>query len=217
LLDATVKEDPFSMLCLRLSLSMMLALAAGCAEGMPAVDTVSIRIHDYTGAGASELQQAERRAADMYLRIGITLDWQRPVHPDAMTPESWPREITDITVVMLTGRMAARLRVPEGVVGYAPITRERGGRVAFILGERTRAIAAGAGVDHADVLGGVVAHELAHLLMPKRSHSLTGVMRPHWYPAEFGDESCRRFSEAEAASIRQQVRVLRAGQHRVDD
>jgi hypothetical protein len=32
----------------------------------------------------------------------------------------------------------------------------------------------------ADILGGVVAHELGHLLLGSNSHGHTGIMRAHW-------------------------------------
>jgi hypothetical protein len=59
-----------------------------------------------------------------------------------------------------------------------------GGRFATIYVTRIVALANAAGVDPAIVLGRVMAHELGHLLMGRRSHSPRGVMRALWTRAD---------------------------------
>jgi hypothetical protein len=209
-----------AMPCCRSVLLMMLVLCAGSATATPRepVGAVTIRIHDYSIIERHQLRQAERQVADTYARIGVALDWRPLVRPTELgTSGAWPTDLTDITIVVLTREMAQRLALSADVAGYAPITREHGGRIAFVLGDRTREIAIHGRVDQASVLAGVIAHELAHLLMPERSHSRDGVMRPHWNPAEFRNVGRRQFSDAEAASIRQMVRGLRGNQLRVAD
>lgn len=208
------------MPCFRSLVSMLLVLSAGPAAATPRepVGAVTVRIHDYSRVERHQLQQAERHVADTYARIGVTLDWRPLVRPtDIGDSRSWPTDSSDITIVVLSATMAARLRVRPDVAGYAPIARDRGGRIAFVLGDRTRRIAVDGHVDHASVLAGVIAHELAHLLMPQRSHSAIGVMRPRWNPAEFRTMWRRGFTDAEAASIRQMVVAMRGAQLRVAD
>ena len=66
-------------------------------------------------------------------------------------------------------------------------------------------------------MAGVMAHELAHLLNPRGTHSSEGVRRAHWTPSEFTHVNRQRFSDAEGSSIRQTVRALGGGPMRVAD
>ena len=204
------------MLCLRSVVVMMLVSCASPAIAAPRemASVVSIRIHDYSQAPSRQLQQAQRLVSDTYERIGVRLDWRvriRPAEVDAGRGV-WPTDgVPSVTVVILSPAMADRLNLPVGVAGYAPITRERGGRVAYVVGDRVRTIASQGHVPRSSVLAGVIVHELAHLLMPARSHSNEGVMRANWNPPEFRYIDQERFSDVEAASIRQMVRKMSGG------
>lgn len=181
---------------------------------------VSIRIHDYSRFQDQQLQQAERQVSDTYQRIGVRLEWRLRVRPDEIEAGqgAWPTDAqATVTIVVLSEAMVARLRVPAQVAGYAPITRERGGRIAFVIGSRTRNIAEDARVESSQVLAGIISHEIAHLLMPERSHSPFGLMRAHWTPAEFRQVQQKRFSTAEASAIRQSLRLIGGGSPRVAD
>lgn len=72
-------------------------------------------------------------------------------------------------------------------------------------------------MDPALVLAGIISHEVAHLMMPERSHSTMGLMRAQWTPAEFRRIRQTQFSTAEASAIRQSVRLLDGGPSRVAD
>lgn len=210
------------MCSVRTVLAMMLVGGAtSVMAGQPGESTsvVSIRIHDYAQTSRRQLQQAERDVSRIYERIGVRLDWREPVRPAELerTGCAARLEATMVTLVVLAPEMSERLNVAGNVAGYAPISRERGGRVAFIVGGRTRAVAVSGGVAQSKVLAGVMAHELAHLLNPRGAHTAVGVMRAHWTPAEFRRLSHQRFSDAEGASIRQAVRALGGGPMRVAD
>jgi hypothetical protein len=203
-------------------ITMMLMCCAVCAQAASpgeATSAVTIRIHDYAGTDTEQLQRAEEQVSDTYASIGVRLDWRTIVRPAAVEAgkASWPPDVTAITIVVLAADMARRLHLPLDVAGYAPITREHGGRVAFVMGARTRDIAEGGNAPHAQVLAGVISHELAHLLMPERSHSSAGVMRARWRPWEFRDVDRQRFSASEASAIRQMVRTMGGNQSRVAD
>ena len=156
----------------------------------------------------------------MYERIGVRLEWGTLARPSEIAAgrAEWPTDPpTSVTIVVLRSDMSRRLNLNGDVAGYAPITRDKGGRVAFIVGDRSRAIAAEGGIDAAQVLAGVIAHELAHLLMPNRSHSRVGMMRARWTPAEFRALHQARFSASEAAAIRQTILSLGGNPSRVAD
>lgn len=195
---------------LRLVLSgvVLLAMPVSAATSSEPASTVSIRIHDYARVDGKQIQRAQQQVADMYGRIGVLIDWRAPVRPRDIKPglaEMLRNHDSSITVVLISGEMAGRVRVPANVAGYAATDGQAIGRIAFIVADRTERIAWRGQVDHPQVLAGVIAHELAHLLMPGRAHSRAGIMRPVWAPAEFKDARHRLFSDEEAGSIRRSV------------
>ncbi|MGE0449155.1 MAG: hypothetical protein AB7Q29_06160 [Vicinamibacterales bacterium] len=110
-----------------------------------------------------------------------------------------------LTVVFVRDQMVTRAGVPRTVAGYAAGLGRDGARAAVVLPDRTARIAWRAGVAHSRVLGVVMAHELAHLLLPNRPHARVGLTRGDWAPSEFVDSRRWTFSPDEAASIRRSV------------
>ncbi|MEQ1871722.1 MAG: hypothetical protein ABL961_17030 [Vicinamibacterales bacterium] len=182
--------------------------------------TVSARIYDYAHFNSQQLQRAQRQVSETYAAAGVTLEWHRTVSPDLIDAGKgrWPSDgVTTLSVVVLAAKMATRLGVLPDVAGYAPITRDAGGRIAYVLGGRVRGIAIDGKVESWVVLAGVIIHEVAHLLMPEREHTSAGVMRANWNPAEFKRVPVQRFSEAEALSLRRTVSSLEGHVARVAD
>ncbi|MGE3956165.1 MAG: hypothetical protein AB7H96_05550 [Vicinamibacterales bacterium] len=206
-------------------LVVMLLLMGGAPHVLGAdlrgsTGAVSIRIHDYSGFDARQLQQAQAQTSDTYARIGVRLDWRETVRPAEVQAGrgEWPTDTqATLTIVVLSTLMAERLEVPRHIAGYAPLTRDRGGRIAFVVGPRTQEIARQGSVEPPVVLAGVISHEVAHLLMPHRSHSDDGLMRAKWTPAEFRHVRRRRFTVDEAAAILQTVRSMVDEHTRVAD
>lgn len=144
-------------------------------------------------------------------RIGIGTSWLPPIRQNDMAAD--PAVVAEpgrsvLTLVFVRDRMVGRGTVPRTVAGYAGGLDQDGRRTAFVLADRTARIAQRAGVPHARVLGVVMAHELAHLLLPNRPHARVGLTRGNWVPAEFRDSRHWRFSRDEAASLRQSVAEL---------
>jgi hypothetical protein len=66
------------------------------------------------------------------------------------------------------------------VVGIAPGSREKRGKLAFVFYERIQDFSEALELDIALMLGHAMAHELGHLLLPYDAHSVSGVMRGAW-------------------------------------
>lgn len=81
--------------------------------------------------------------------------------------------------------------------------------VAWIFYERIDRAAHRADVDRAIVLGHVMAHEIAHALLPVAPHAPSGLMRATWRNADLVDamQGRLRFSGDEAAAIRDRLRL----------
>lgn len=187
------------------------AATAATASADAAVRTISVRLHDYAGLRDPELLDTQRQVSAIYAAVGVILEWRIPVHPERVKAglDDWPSDsAATLSVLIVSAAMARSIGIRHDVAGYAAVSPETGGSIAFIVAPRTQRIAESAMVAHARVLSGVVAHELAHLLMPNRPHSHDGIMRANWQPWEFRFEDRRTFSRAEADIIRRGVARL---------
>lgn len=191
--------------------ALMTAAPALAAPAAVTASTVTIRIHDYAHVSSRQIQTAQDHVSETFARIGIDAIWRPAVRTRDPGPsqarENEPEDAS-LVVMLITGDMADRIRLPGGVAGYAATAADETGRVAFVVADRTEKIARQGPVAHADVLGGVMAHEVAHLLLPGRPHSADGMMRSKWLPRDFIDLERHLFSDEEIVIIRQSVASL---------
>jgi hypothetical protein len=142
---------------------------------------LTLRIHDYARVGPKVLLRAQSLVSDSYRSIGVRTAWAETLHPfsDREGPTRCAA-MEDLTIIVLSARMAERTRLPKDAVGCAVVGRGGGGRVAYILYDRVAASAIQADWDAGDFMAVVVAHEVGHLLLPIGSHSPDGLMRGQW-------------------------------------
>ncbi len=83
----------------------------------------------------------------------------------------------------------------------------KAGTLATVYADRVQAMAAIAGVDPGELLGRVIAHEIAHLLIGTHDHSRRGLMRGEWRASELARQrpSDWRLSRLEGRAIRQAI------------
>ena len=178
----------------------------GAAPDLP----VTIQIHDYWHVSAESLARARAIVTAAYAHIGVRTEWlgvvpQNEKHPGATTHGSPLRvPLAQVTVIILTPTMAARGHVEEGALGFAAVPVEGMGRIAYAIYDRVRDTAARAAMSEDDLLGFVMTHEIAHLLLPPASHTQTGLMRGHWNVRDLQqiDVLTLGFSPEEASGIR---------------
>jgi hypothetical protein len=195
--------------------------AADCLEREPAV---TVRIHDYVHLPGASLARASGVVSRLYGKIGVRVDWLGAVQPGggrrrpAAEGQS-PYVPAQLTINILTPKMAARARVEEGVLGYAAVAHEGGmGRIAYVIYDRVRAVATSGPVNDVDLLGFVMAHEAGHLLLGPGSGSESGIMKCHWDRRHMQrlDALAMGFSELQAVRIRDTIKndspALMAGQ-----
>jgi hypothetical protein len=133
---------------------------------------VTIQIHDYWHVSPESLARAREIVTAAYAHIGIRTEWlgvvqQNEKHPGARGRGSTVRvPLAQVTVIILTPRMAARGHVEEGALGFAAVPVEGMGRIAYAIYDRVRDTAARAAMNEDDLLGFVMTHEIAHLLLP---------------------------------------------------
>jgi hypothetical protein len=102
----------------------------------------------------------------------------------------YPIDANHLTLKILPRAIAAHVRERGDVLGPV-IVDERGvGFYAYVFYDHVQRLAEERKLGHA-LLGNVLAHEIGHLLLGSNSHSVSGIMSPHW----FGEE-LRKISEA---------------------
>lgn len=174
---------------------------------------LTIQIHDYSHVPGTVLSHASATVTQIYERIGVRIEWAGVAHPGERRSGSQRRDhsqrssVAQMTIVILTPKMAARAGVADGVLGYAAVPDEGMGRIAFAIYERVRTAAAQGPANEAELLGFVMAHEIGHLLMPGGSGSDTGPMRNHWDIRELRqlDPLKLEFSVQQALQIRNTI------------
>jgi hypothetical protein len=147
---------------------------------------VTIRIHDYTHAPGGVVSQASRIVSGAYAGIGVRTEWlavarpmERKVRPADRTEQS-PGRIAQITINLVTPKMAARGRLGDGALGFSAVATEGMGRIGYVIYDRVRETAQQASMSVDDLLAFVMARVIARLLVPADSPLGDGLMQTHW-------------------------------------
>jgi hypothetical protein len=178
-------------------LAMFVATAVGtvAANGQTAPDQsrVIVRMDNLAGVLSADLRFAEGRAAAVFQRIGVGIEW---VDED----EAVRRRIgAPLTIVLVNGeKNAGRAAAFVDALGLADRTIRR----AHIFYDRVAELNVGTPRTVSSLLGDVIAHELGHLLLVPPGHSADGIMRAG---LETKSWSLRTFTQAQAREIRSRL------------
>jgi hypothetical protein len=171
---------------------------------------VTIQIHDYEHLPSDRLLHASEIVTRIYGQIGIRIEWLGVLRPDARrrrAPDDAPprdMRIAQVTLIIMKPEMAARGRIPADILGYAAVPADGGmGRIAYVIYDRIRQVAATGPARETELLGFVMAHETGHLLLGRGSGTRTGLMKCHWdrRSAQLLDPSTLGFSDLQAFRI----------------
>jgi hypothetical protein len=142
---------------------------------------IRVRIYDYVGLAPDTLAEAQRVAANFYTPIGVAIDWAPTFRPHGRKDRSHEYgRLQDFTINVLNRSMVARTAWAPDAIGTAVVAPSGGGSIAYVLYDRLKNAAAASDWQVKDLLAVVIAHELAHLLLPPNSHSSDGLMRTGW-------------------------------------
>jgi hypothetical protein len=141
--------------------------------------TMRIRVDNYTQASASTVDRAEREAGRILGTAGLQVAWlnclERIVNGIAEDPCRQPLEATDL---MLRIRATpAQNMFHETIFGFAvhPILAT----IYYDYALR-RVQEEGAEFEVSTLMGGLIAHEIGHLLLGPNSHAKSGMMQSRW-------------------------------------
>ena len=169
---------------------------------------IRVRIYDYVGLAPDTLTDAQRLAANFYVPIGLAIDWAPTFRPHGRKdPNHEYGRLQDFTINVLSPSMVARATWAPDALGTAVVAPSGGGSIAYVLYDRLKNAAAASGWQVKDLLALVIAHELAHLLLPPGSHSPDGLMRSGWDVAELRriQLNSLAFTSGQVAGIRDRL------------
>jgi hypothetical protein len=161
------------------------APAARAAAPQGGLTRLSVAVYDYVGARA-EIEFAQRIAAERFARASIGIDWV----PCSPTP-------LGAYVNVLSTEMATRIPLAPGALGFSWY----GTRTANVAYGRIARTAVMGRITPAHLLGFVMAHEIAHLLLPSSAHSPKSLMADN-FDLELVRMNALEFNRLQARSMR---------------
>jgi hypothetical protein len=174
-------------------------MAAGAAEM-----EVRVRLHDYASVPAVWLTKAKAVATAILDNAGVKVwwadCWPNPERRDPLC--SIPPDPRDLQVRILSKKMAKRIHRSRHVLGSAMVSG-RFPSIASVFYHRAVELEAGKLGARAEILGGILAHEIGHLLLAENSHSGIGVLRAEWGDQDLRTIACGRlwFTPEQAARM----------------
>jgi len=182
------------------------ALLAGEAEPTP---TITILVYNNAPAPHDLLHAAEREAERIFSRAGVLVNWCDCSlgHADAASPGTCQEGWGEINVAL---RILAPIDRRSHLIDYHYRQEPLGfaispGLASVYYDYRARFDERTVGLPM--ILGGVIAHEVGHLLLGGQ-HSQQGIMQPELDSRQFSAAILRDlfFSEEESGDIRIEVR-----------
>jgi hypothetical protein len=146
-------------------------------------------VYNDAGLKRNTLRLAEENAAAVFHHAGIDTEWKNCPSETISTQAAQPADVTAVTEpcgqVAYPSHLVLRIiRRPRGLVpevfGVAYLSRDGQGAYCDVFVEPMEELQKLYPVSLDSVLGHVAAHEIAHLLLGRNSHSPTGLMRAHW-------------------------------------
>lgn len=174
-------------------------IAAAAAEG-----EIRVRLQDYANVAPVWLVKAKAVATAILASAGVAVSWWdcSPSSEERDAVCSLPPGPMDIQMRILTEAMAKRLPRTRNSMGSAMVTG-RFPSIASAFYHRAEELDGGKSGAAAEILGGILAHEIGHLLLAERSHSATGLLRAHWENEDLRRIACGtlRFTPEQAARM----------------
>jgi len=152
-------------IALVLVLAFTVLLSAQTSDPRP---TLTVIVDDRSSAGAAELGAARTRAGYVFDGAGIRITWMTQGRAQDLSVRR------DYIYVVVLDRPADEDLIDghQPVLGFAVPAANR----VYVYFDRVQRLALDRRVQPGWFLGVVIAHELAHVLLPHTRHTTTGVM-----------------------------------------
>jgi hypothetical protein len=183
-----------------LLLAAVLGVNVAVLDASDGREPVNVRVYAREHLHDVTRRTALATAADIMRGAGVAVAWvecDRARQPACESPVDVDRVIRFVS--------EPPLHPPHATLPLGEALVEPGGRGTFatLYVSRVLRLAQTARADPGVLLGRVVAHELGHLLLGKKTHSATGLMRGHWSHRDVTSARPRdwSFSPEEVAAI----------------
>jgi hypothetical protein len=173
--------------------------------------TLHVAVHNDASVAEMTVAAAESAAGKVFATAGLQIDWMNCGRRDETDAEA--RRCSKASYpTYLQLRILSRPRHRNGsTLGISYLGADGKGCYSEIFAARVQDLGVGSEV-RSVILGHVMAHELAHLLLGTNSHAESGIMRAQWLAAELTSASKADLFSARQAQIMRQT--LSAGMNR---
>jgi hypothetical protein len=185
-----------------LPLSPVTASPAGSLANL-----VTVAVYNDAGAPADLLVQAENIATRVFEQAGVNVKWVNcPVVVQGLLDSEACRKAIFPTYFQQR-IVPPHPSLSESSFGVSYLSSEGIGCYSYVfyarIAEQHRRNEQNAAV----LLGHVMAHEIAHLLLGTNSHSTSGIMRAHWYHKELAsaDKGLLLFTPDQARAMTERL------------
>jgi hypothetical protein len=172
-------------------------IAGMLAQSVLAISLV-VRIYDAYDVPSHHLAKARSTVERILMSgAGVAVTW--PACPCVSSVGSGE------LVIRIAGASSVS---PAGALGFSFVdVGSDTSTLATVFADRVSAMAALAGIDQGELLGRVIAHEIAHLLIGTNHHSARGLMRGAWKAGELARQRPSEWllSRSEGLQVRQAV------------
>jgi hypothetical protein len=185
---------------------LILWIAVSCIAN--AAETITVHIYNVTGAHAGVIAKGEREASRVFERAGIAVRWSDcPVFdPSRGSNQVCNEQDGTCSFSVVINDTFEDAEIKDTAMGFALPFSEPRNHAAIVYPRLEKLVNANPGViDRGGLLGAVLAHEIAHLLLGSNRHG-PGIMLANWTPAEL-----KRIGHRDLLFTPEQAAALRTG------
>ena len=171
---------------------------------------ILLRIRDTARVPHDVLTNAQADVTRIYREVGVEALWPTT---ESLLSESNAIRQAALTVAIVSMEQAQRMNsaIADGRIGFAARTTDGDGQLVYVIYDRVERVTGGNGMRRASMLAIAIAHEIGHLLLPPKGHSLRGLMRAEWTRADLqlAGRQLASFTPREGELLRNRISVSR--------
>jgi hypothetical protein len=149
--------------------------------------------------------EVEQRVDALLVDSAIHIRWLHGGDPSRTVEERWMCSHPEALRVLMLRWMATSKQVIPGEMGEAFLGKDGKGAIADLFLDPMDLLARESGVNFAQLLAHVTAHELGHLLLGADAHSVNGLMR-----ARMNENSFEKIRQGNLCFSREQEKKMHA-------
>ena len=180
---------------------------AARTEATPLAVKVTVAVHNQAEVSPATLADAERTARAIFRQAGLDIEIVNCRVPAKETQTDsfcrtteYPKHL-HLTIAFRSKNLNRR------TLGVAYLGEDGRGCYSDVFFEPAEDLHEHSDVELGTLLGHVLAHEIAHLLLGANSHSETGIMRAHWDNKDLDEarKNALLFTDAQSLAMREKV------------